>query len=205
MRHGGAAIAPRVGQVHGRFVAGHQAFVAVGGGRDDGGKRARVLQQAADVVQRHLAEARVAIAGEERLAVIPQTLVAVHAAAVVAEERLGHEGHGLAVLVGHVADDVLVQHHVVGALDQGVEALIDLALAAGGDFVVVALDVEAALDHGLHHFAAQVLVVIGGRHREVAFLVARPVAQIIFAAARVPAAFLGVDEVDSRSAGSGRS
>ena len=69
-------------------------------------------------------------------------------------------------------------------LHQRVEALIDLALAAGGDFVVVALDVEAALDHGLHHLAAQVLVVIGGRHREVAFLVARPVAEIVLARGR---------------------
>ena len=97
----------------------------------------------------------------------------------------------------HVADDVLVQHHVVRRFHQRVEALIDLALAAGGDFVMVALDVQAALDHRLHHLAAQVLVMIGGRHREVAFLVARPVAEIVLAAAGVPAAFLGIDEVEA--------
>ena len=82
----------------------------------------------------------VAIAGKQRLAVFPDALVRVHAAAVVREKRLGHERHGLAVLVGHVADDVLVQHHVVGRLHQRVEALIDLALAAGGHFMVMALD-----------------------------------------------------------------
>ena len=45
------------------------------------------------------------------------------------------------------------------------------------------------------HFGAQVLIMIGRRHREVAFLVARAVAQVVFLAARIPAAFLGVDEV----------
>ena len=103
----------------------------------------------------------------------------------------------LAVLVGDVADDVLVQHHVVGRLHQRVEPLIDFALAAGGHFVVMALDVEPALDHGLHHLAAQILVVIGGRNREVAFLVARPVAQVVLFAAGIPAAFFGIDEVEA--------
>ena len=124
-------------------------------------------------------------------------LVHVHAAAVVAEQRLGHERDGLAVLMRHVADDVLVQHHVVGRLHQRVEALIDLALAGGGDFVVVALDVEAALDHGLDHFGAQILIVIGGRNREIAFLVARPVAEIVLLAAGIPAALFGIDEVEA--------
>src|ERR1035441_1079659 len=48
------------------------------------------------------------------------------------------EGHGLAILVGRVADDVFVQHHVVGGFHQRVEALVDLALAAGGHFVGMA-------------------------------------------------------------------
>ena len=39
---------------------------------------------------------------------------------------------------------------------------------------------------------------IGGRHREVAFLVARLVAQIVLLAAGVPSAFFGVDEVEAR-------
>ena len=49
----------------------------------------------------------------------------------------------------------------------------------------------------MHHLGAQVLVVVGGRNREIAFLVARTVAQIVFHAARVPAAFFGVDEVEA--------
>ena len=53
------------------------------------------------------------------------------------------------------------------------------------------------LDHGLHHLGAQVLIVIGGRNREIAFLVARPVAEVVLLAAGIPAAFFGVDEVEA--------
>ena len=60
-----------------------------------------------------------------------------HARAVVAEERLGHERRRLAVAAGDVADDVPGQHHLVGALDQRLRHQVDLALAAGGDLVVV--------------------------------------------------------------------
>ncbi len=120
-----------------------------------------------------------------------------HSAAVVAEERLGHEGHGFSVLIGHVADDVLVQHHVVGRFHQRVEPLVDFALAAGCDFVVMALDVEAALDHGLHHLGPQVLIMIGRRRGEVTFFVAWPVSEIVLFAPRVPAALFGVDVVEA--------
>ena len=119
----------------------------------------------------------------------------VHAAAVVAKERLGHEGDRLAVLIRHVADYVLVEHHVVGRLHERVVALINFALTAGGDFVMMAFDCEAALDHGRHHLAAKVLIVVGRRDREVAFLVARTIAEIVVLAAGVPAAFFRVDEV----------
>jgi hypothetical protein len=66
--------------------------------------------------------------------------VHVHAAAVVADDRLGHEGGGLAVAVGDVLDDVLQRQQLVGLLDQRVELGADLALAGGGDLVVVHLD-----------------------------------------------------------------
>ena len=154
-----------------------------------------MLEQPARVPQRHLAQTGIAVAGEQGLAVLPQALVAVHAAAVVREQRLGHEGHGLPVLVGHIADDVLVQHQVVRHLEERGEPHVDLGLAARGDFVMVALGVNAALDHGLHHLAAQILVVIGRRNREVPFLVARPVAEVVLLAATVPTALVGVDEV----------
>ena len=64
--------------------------------------------------------------------------------------------------------------------------------------MVVALDVQPALDHDLHHLAAQILVMIRGRNREVAFLVTRPVAEVVLLPATVPAALFGVDEVIAR-------
>ena len=91
--------------------------------------------------KRHLRQAGIAVTGEQRLAALPQRLVSVHAAAVVLEDGLGHEGDGFAVLVGNVLHDVFVEQHVVGGLDQRIEAQVDFGLAAGGDFVVMAFNV----------------------------------------------------------------
>ena len=124
-----------------------------------------VLEQAAGVPQRHLRKPGVFIAGKERLVLGPQRLVGVHAGAVVAKDRLGHEGDGLAVLLGHALDDEFVLHHVVGGLQQRVEAQVDFALAGGGDFVVVALDVHAAGHHLHDHLRAQILEVIDAAGR----------------------------------------
>ena len=107
----------------------------------------------------------------------------VHPAAVIPKEGLGHEGDGLAVLIRHIADDVLVQHHVVGRFEERVEALVNFALSRRGDFVVMALNHQTAALHGGDHFGAQVLVMIGRRHREVAFFEAGPVAEVVFLAA----------------------
>jgi hypothetical protein len=94
----GGAVARRVDQVDRRLVARHQAVVGVDRRVGEREQRRRVLEQAADVPARHVGQAAVAeLVVEQRLAVLPQRLVAVHARAVVAEERLGHEGDGLAV------------------------------------------------------------------------------------------------------------
>ena len=97
-----------------------------------------MLQDAADVPLRHLAQPGVAVlVVEQRLAVFPQALVGVHAGAVVGVDRLGHEGDRLAVALGDVLDNVLVELDVVGHLQQVVKAHVDLALAGRADFVVV--------------------------------------------------------------------
>ena len=44
-----------------------------------------------------------------------------HARAVVAHDRLGHKGRGLAVLLGDVMHHVFIDLHVVGGVDQGGE------------------------------------------------------------------------------------
>ena len=61
--------------------------------------------------------------------------------------------------------------------------------------MMMALHVDAAVLHGQDHLAAQVLIVVGGRNRKIAFPVAGAVAEIVLFPARVPAAFFGVDEI----------
>ena len=80
-----------------------------------------MLENATDVVQGEIAQARILVAGEQRLAFLPQALMRVHTGAVVTEERFRHEGHGLVVALGDVFDNVLVQQHVVGHRHEVVE------------------------------------------------------------------------------------
>src|SRR3546814_15512939 len=68
--------------------AGDQALVAVGQRVGEGVDRLGMLDDAADVVQRHVAEAGILVAGEQRLACLPQRLVDVHARTIVALDRL---------------------------------------------------------------------------------------------------------------------
>ena len=49
---------------------------------------------------------------------------------------------GFAVFARDVFDDVFVEHHRVGRLDQRVETEINFRLAGRGDFVMLALDLE---------------------------------------------------------------
>ena len=95
---------------------------------------------------------------EQRLAALPQRLVAVHARAVVLEDRLRHERHRLARRPRHVLDDVLVEHELVGHRQQRVEAHVDLGLAGGADLVVLHLDLDADALERQDHLGAEVLV-----------------------------------------------
>ena len=157
-------------------------------------------EQAADVPPAEVGQARVArLVVEQRLAALPQRLVDVHARAVVLEHRLGHERRGLAVLVGDVLHDVLVEHQLVGHAGQLVEAHVDLGLACGADLVVLDLDLDAHLLEGEHHLGPQVLEVVGRREGEVALLVADLVAEVgLLVAGGVPGALDRVDAVARR-------
>ena len=130
-----------------------------------------MVQDAADVVAGDVRQTRVTrLVVEQRLAVLPQRLVGVHAGSVVAEQRLGHEGDRLAVLPCGVLDDVLEQQDVVGGGQQGVEFVVDLGLPRGADLVVAALEGEPGVDQVGGHLVAQVDVVVVRRDGEVAAL-----------------------------------
>ena len=148
----------------------------------------------ADVRAGELREPRRAgLVGHQRRALLPQRLVAVHAGAVVAEDRLRHERRGLAGAARDVPDDVLVGHDLVGHPGERLVPQVDLALAAGRDLVVVELAGDAEPLERQHHLRAQVVqrVVRGGR--EVALLLAHRVAEP--GLARVPVALGRVDRV----------
>ena len=114
----------------------------------------------------------------------------VHSRPVVKEDRLGHEGGRLAGLAGDVLDDVLVFQHIVGHFDDGAVPHVNLALTAGRDFVMMSFDVEAAFDHGQHHFGAQIIQSVGRRTREISFLIAELISEIRPSrATSVPGAF----------------
>ena len=53
------------------------------------------------------------------------------------------------------------------------------AWPAGRDFVVMTFDYQSAALHDQHHFGAQILIMIRGRHREVAFTIARTISEIV--------------------------
>ena len=172
------AVACRVREVDRRLEARHQPLVGVRARVGDRVQRLGVLDDAADVVERELGEARVAVAGEQVLAVLPHRLVHVHARAVVADDRLRHERRGLAVGVRGVVDHVLHLLQPVGALHQRREAGADLALAGVRDLVVVDLDLDAHLVEREAHRGADVLQRVDRRHRKVAALHRRAVAHV---------------------------
>ena len=191
----GGAVACRVGQLDRRFEAGHQPLVGVGQRVGDGVQRTGVLDDAADVVQRKLGQAGIAVAGEEVLATLPDRLMHVHAGAVIADDGLGHEGRRFAVAVGNVMHDVLEDLGPVGALHQGAELGADFALAGGGDFVVMHFHRHAAGFQRNTHLGADVVQAVDRRYREVAALDGRAVAAVagFELVGRGPGGFFGDD------------
>ncbi len=154
-----------------------------------------MLDDAADVEQRVLREAGIAVAGEQVLAVLPHRLVDVHARTVVADDGLGHEGGRLAVGMGHVLHHVLLQLHPVGALQQRAELGTDFHLAGVRHLVVMHFDRNAERLEDQTHLGAHVLERVDRRRREVAALHRGPVAgvAVLVLLAGVPGPFLGLD------------
>ncbi len=120
----------------------------------------------------------------------------VHAAAVVAEEWLGHERRRVPVLVADVLDDVLVDEDLVRHVHERVEAHVDLGLTGGADLVVMHLDRDARIYEREHDLAAQVLQLVDRRRREVALFQLRAEPEVGRSVlAGVPDALVGIDVV----------
>ena len=130
-------VACAVGQLHRGLKTRHQTLVAVGARVGDGVQCTRVFDDAADVVQGKVRQACVTVTSKEVLAVFPHRLVHVHAAAVVAHDRLGHESGRFAIGMRHVVDHILLQLAPVGALHQGAELGTEFLLALASHFMVM--------------------------------------------------------------------
>ena len=153
-------------------------------------------QDTGNIVHGKFAHAAIAITGEERVAVLPDRLVGMHARAVVAKDRLGHKSRGFPMFLGHVLDNIFIPLQGIGHLDQRQEAQVNLRLAGGGHLVVVLLNPNPDLLHHLHHLSANVLIRVERRYREVAFFVPGLIAKIgSFFPAGVPDAFNRIDVI----------
>src|SRR3546814_4848193 len=67
---------------------------------------------------RSLRHTSIAVAGEQRIALVPDGQVRVHAGAIIFLDRLGHEGRGLAIGMGDLVHDIFVDLHAVGSRHQ---------------------------------------------------------------------------------------
>ena len=172
----GGAVASRVGQHDRRFEAWNQTLVGVGRRVGETVQSLTVLDDTADEVQGGVGQAGIAFAGEGVLAFFPDRHVDVHARAVVAVQRLRHEGRGAAVGIGNVVHDVLQGLYFVSLLHQGVELDADFVLAGSRHFVVVNFDSLTHLFQCVAHGSTDFVVVVERRNREVAALDAWTVA-----------------------------
>ena len=121
----------------------------------------------------------------------------VHAGAIIAVERFGHERDALVVLLRHVAHDVFVILQMVRHRFHRGETNVDLGLARGRDFMMLALDRNPGFLQLQTHFVANVLQTVGGPDGEIAFFRANLVTKIwkLFPRA-VPMALRAINQVE---------
>ena len=154
--HQRRAVAPRPRGVDRRLVARHQPLVRVHPLGEHRAHLARVAQLAGDERLADRGEVELVVGVVEGVgAVLEQRHVGVHPGAVLAEQRLGHEGGVPAVLHGVLLDRDPVGHAVVRHLQRRGVAHVDLVLG-GADLVVAVLHVHAQLLERQHGVAAHV-------------------------------------------------
>ena len=138
-----------------------------------------MFDDAADVVERGVAQAGIAVACEQVLTVFPDGLVNVHTAAVVAHDGFRHEGGCFAEVVGNVLNHVFHVLGLVGAFNQSSEARADFHLTAGTDFAVVHFHFDAKFFQNVYHRGAQILTAVNRRNRCVTAFDGRAVAGVL--------------------------
>ena len=192
---GRRAVARRIRQLDGSLVTRNEALVAVGSRVGDGVERPGVLDDAADIVQRVVRQSGIAVARKQVLAVLPDRLVHMHARAVVAYQRLGHEGGGLAVGIGDVPHHVFQDLRPVCALHQRTELGADFVLTRTANFMVKDFHRNAEGLQNQRDFSAQILRAIDGRYRKIATLDGRTMAAVaaVDLLAAVPGRLVFVD------------
>src|SRR5262245_22489767 len=159
-----------------------------------------MLQDTANIVNGCLAEISITACFIENVfTALPHTLVNVHSRAIVLEKRLRHERGSLSVLARYVLHNVLVVHQVVGHFCEGVKAHVNLALTRRGYFVMMHLNANSNLLHRQDHLASKILQRVHGWDREITFLVADLVSEVVAVlfAPRIPEAFIGIDVIES--------
>ena len=167
------AVAGRPCEIAGRLIAGHEPLVGIDQRVGDGGHGAHMVQQTGDEGVGFLRESqRVARVGKHVFAILEQRHIGVHAAAVDAEHRLGHEGGVQAVLLRQRLDGQLEGHDVVGGGQRVGVLEIDLVLSSR-DLVMGGLDFKAHLLKRHADFAAGALAVIERAQVKIAGFVAR--------------------------------
>ena len=187
----GGAVGSGVAHGDGGLEAGDQTLERVGAGVGQSAQGVDVLQQTAHEPVGLLGQVGVAVViGEDGLSVLQQQHVDMHAGAGLAVDRLGHEGGALAVLQGHVADDILDHHGVVGQLGHLVQLGLDLVLAGGADLGVVVVDLNAHVLHHQAHLASGLVAGVEGLGDVVVLLLGDDDALALVVA--VPVGLLGV-------------
>ena len=87
-----------------------------------------MLDDAANIPEAFLAEISIFVASEQRLAALPDRLVNMHARAIVAINRLRHEGCRFAIALRDIVDRIFVDLHLVAHRHERVELHAKLML-----------------------------------------------------------------------------
>ena len=101
-----------------------------------------------------------------------------HARTVIANDRLGHKGRGLAVAGRDVMDHIFQNLQPVGALYERTEFRTDFVLTRARHFVMVHFDRHTHLLKNEAHFAAHILEAIDRGHRKIAALHGGPMGEV---------------------------